>query len=132
VKQARNPEPIHPPVGRYVHQIEVSGESRLLFISGQVGMQPDGSVPEDATDQLAVAFENVLRNLEAAGFEKTDLVKVTFYLVQGAFSDADIARRREAVGRLLGDHVTTSTLVYVAALAAPQYKVEVDAWAVRP
>ncbi len=32
---------------------------------------------------------------------------------------------------LFGDHLTTSTLLYVARLAAPQYLVEVDAWAVR-
>ena len=55
MKQARDPEAIHPPVGRYVHQIEVSGESRLLFISGQVGRRPDGSVPEDPVEQYKVA-----------------------------------------------------------------------------
>jgi enamine deaminase RidA (YjgF/YER057c/UK114 family) len=43
----------------------------------------------------------------------------------------DGAGRRAALDRLLGSHVTTSTLVYVAALASPEYKVEVDAWAVR-
>ena len=54
MKQSRNPETIHAPVGRYVHQIQVSGESRMLFLSGQVGMRPDGTVPEDAVDQLAI------------------------------------------------------------------------------
>ena len=53
MKQSRNPETIHAPVGRYVHQIEVSGEGRMLFLSGQVGMRPDGSVPEDPVDQFA-------------------------------------------------------------------------------
>ena len=33
--------------------------------------------------------------------------------------------------RLLGDHVPTSTLVFVAGLAGPQYKVEIDGWAAR-
>lgn len=127
MKQARNPESIHPPVGRYVHQIEVGGESRMLFMAGQVGKRLDGSVPGDPVDQLAVALENVLRNLEAAGFETTDLVKVTTYVV----GELDPARRRVAIERLLGDHVPTSTLVFVAALASPEYKVEVDAWAVR-
>ena len=127
MKQARNPETIHAPLGRYVHQIEVSGESRILFLAGQIGMAADGSVPADPVEQLGVALENVVRNLEAAGFEPTDLVKLTTYVV----GDMDAAGRRAQLDRVLGSHVPTSTLVYVAALASPDYKVEVDAWAIR-
>ena len=127
MKQSRNPETIHAPVGRYVHQVEVSAESRMLFLSGQVGMRLDGSVPEDPVEQFAVCLENILANLTAAAFETTDLVKLTTYVV----GSLDAAGRRAALDRLLGSHISTSTLVYVAALAAPEYKVEVDAWAVR-
>ena len=129
MKQSRNPDAIHAPVGRYVHQIELDGPRKLLFISGQVGMRPDGSVPEDAVDQLGVALENVLRNVDAAGMDASDLVKITTYVVAGA--QLDPARRRAEMERLLGDHVPTSTLVYVAGLAAPEYKVEIDGWAAR-
>lgn len=129
MKQSRNPESIHAPVGRYVHQIELDSPQKLLFISGQVGMRPDGSVPDDAVDQLAVALENVLRNIEAAGMETSDLVKITTYVVAG--TQLDPARRRAEMERLLGDHVPTSTLVFVAALAAPQYKVEIEGVAAR-
>ena len=127
MKQARNPDSVHAPVGRYVHQIEVTGETRMLFLSGQVGMEADGTVPKDPVAQLRVALQNVLRNLEVAGFEPTDLVKLTTYVV----AEIDPAGRRAELDRLLGDHVTTSTLVFVAALASPVYKVEIDAWAVR-
>jgi enamine deaminase RidA (YjgF/YER057c/UK114 family) len=128
MKQARNPDAIHAPIGRYVHHIEIENPQKLLFISGQVGMRADGSVPEDAVDQLAVALENLLANLHAAGLETTDLVKVTTYVVGDGL---DPARRRAEMDRLLGEHVPTSTLVFVAALAAPQYKVEIDGWAGR-
>jgi enamine deaminase RidA (YjgF/YER057c/UK114 family) len=127
MKQARNPESIHAPLGRYVHQIEVSAESRMLFLAGQVGIAPDGTVPADPVEQLGVALENVVRNLEAAGFEPADLVKLTTYVV----GSIDAAGRRAQLDRVLGPHVTTSTLVYVAGLASPDYKVEVDAWATR-
>jgi enamine deaminase RidA (YjgF/YER057c/UK114 family) len=127
MKQARNPEAIHPPVGRYVHQIEVSGESRLLFISGQVGKRPDGSVPDDTVEQFEVALSNVLANMTAAGFETNELVKVVTYVV----GPMDPAGRRAVMDRLLGEHWTTSTLLSISALAAPEYKVEIDAWAVR-
>ena len=127
MKQARNPETIHAPLGRYVHQIEVSGENRILFLAGQVGVAPDGTVPPDPVAQLGVALDNVMHNLEAAGFAPTDLVKLTTYVV----GEMDAAGRRAELDRVLGSHVTTSTLVYVAALASPDYKVEVDAWATR-
>ncbi len=127
MKEARNPDSIHAPLGRYVHQIEVSGESRLLFLSGQLGMEPDGSLSDDPVAQLTVALENILRNLAAAGYETTDLVKITTYVV----GEMDPAGRRAEMERLLGDHVPTSTLVFVAALARPEFKVEIDAWAIR-
>jgi hypothetical protein len=44
-------------------------------------------------------------------------------------SAADSALK--AQDRAFGEHVTTSTLVYLSKLAAPQYLVEIDAWAAR-
>jgi enamine deaminase RidA (YjgF/YER057c/UK114 family) len=128
MKQPRNPESIHPPLGRYVHQIEVTGESRMLFLAGQVGIGLDGTVPDDPVAQFGLAIENVLRNLEAGGFEPTDLVKLTTYVV----GELDSAGRRAELDRVLGTHLPTSTLVFVSALASPAYKVEIDAWATRP
>jgi len=127
MKQARNPETIHAPLGRYVHQIEVSGENRILFLAGQVGIAPDGTVPADPVAQLGVALDNVMANLAAAGFAPTDLVKLTTYVV----GEMEAPGRRAELDRVLGAHITTSTLVYVAALASPDYKVEIDAWAIR-
>ena len=43
MKESRNPQDIHEPVGAYSHQIEIKGNERLLVISGQVGMRPDGT-----------------------------------------------------------------------------------------
>ncbi len=129
MKTSRNPESIHAPVGRYVHQIQLNNPSTLVFISGQVGMRADGSIPEDAVDQLAIALENVLANVAAAGLEPSDLVRITTYVVAG--TELDPARRRAEMERLLGDHVPTSTLVFVAGLAGPQWKVEIDGWAAR-
>ena len=64
MKQYRNPPDVHPPVAGYTHQIEITGAERLLILSGQIGRNPDGSVPEDPVEQLRVAFENLERNLQ--------------------------------------------------------------------
>ncbi|MFO7300629.1 MAG: RidA family protein [Actinomycetes bacterium] len=124
MKVFRDPETVHAPLAGYSHQVLIEGE-RLLVLSGQVGMTPDGTVPEDPVDQLGVALDNVVRNLEAAGMTVRDLVKLTIY----AAGELDPVRRREAFASRLGDHRPAMTLVHVAALASPALKVEVDAMA---
>jgi 2-iminobutanoate/2-iminopropanoate deaminase len=127
LKEFRNPQDVHEPLGSYSHQIEVKGGERLLVISGQVGMRQDGTVPEDPLEQIDIAFENILRNLRAAGMDVKDLIKITYYLV----GEIETARRREIVLSKLRGHQPCSTLLYVAALASPAFRVEIDAWASR-
>jgi enamine deaminase RidA (YjgF/YER057c/UK114 family) len=127
MKTFRNPADVHAPLGGYAHQVEVAGPERLLIISGQVGMLPDGSLPDDALAQLEAALANVERNLQAAGMDVGDLVKLTYYLA----GPMDTPARRALTAGWLRGHTPCSTLVYVAGLASPAYKVEVEAWASR-
>ncbi|HEX5809295.1 MAG TPA: RidA family protein, partial [Anaerolineales bacterium] len=127
MKEFRNPQDIHRPVGSYSHQIEIRGNERLLVLSGQVGMREDGTVPDDPLEQIEVAFENIFRNLRAAGMDVKDLIKITYYLV----GEIDTAKRREVILSKLQGHQPCSTLLYVAGLASPLYQVEIDAWASR-
>src|SRR5687767_16033187 len=106
MKEFRNPENIHEPLGSYSHQIEVRWNERLLVISGQVGMREDGTIPEDPFEQIDIAFENVLRNLRSAGMDSKDLIKITYYLV----GEIETARRREIVLSKLDGHQPCSTL----------------------
>lgn len=126
MKEFRNPENIHQPVGLYSHQVEITGE-RLLVISGQVGMRADGTVPEDQIEQLEVVFENILRNLEAANMGAKDILKLTYYVV----GEMDNVKRRAIITSKLGEHKPCSTFLFVAGLASPVYKVEVEAIASR-
>jgi 2-iminobutanoate/2-iminopropanoate deaminase len=125
MKKKLNPETIHTPLAAYSHQIEINGEQRWLVLSGQVGMRKDGSLPPDPIGQIEQALENIRLNLEAAQMDMPDLVKLTFYLV----GEIDAARRRQVLAEWLGDHQPCTTLLYVAALASPALRVEIDAWA---
>lgn len=125
MKTFSNPATLHTPLGAYTHQIEVPDPERWLVLSGQVGMLPDGTLPQDVEAQFEIALENILKNLEAASMGVVDLVKLTIYLVD----PLDTARRRQILSALLGGHAPCMTLVYVAALASPALKVEIDAWA---
>ena len=127
MKEFRNPQNVHQPLGSYSHQIEISGNERLLVISGQVGMREDGTIPDDPFEQIDLAFENIFRNLRAANMEVKDIIKLTYYLV----GEVDTAKRREVVLSKLEGHRPCSTLLYVAALASPAFRVEIDAWASR-
>ncbi len=127
MKEYRNPANVHQPIAAYTHQIELSGPERLLFLSGQVGRTVDGTVPDDPIEQLDLALENLERNLQAAAMGVPDIVKLTFYLV----GEMDAAKRREVIAARLQSHRPCMTLLFVAALASPIYKVEIDAWASR-
>jgi len=125
MKEFRNPQNVHQPLGGYSHHVEISGDERILVISGQVGMREDGTIPDDPLEQIDVALENVFRNLQAAKMNVKDIIKLTYYLV----GEVDTAKRRELVASKLGGHKPCSTLLYVAALASPVYKVEIEALA---
>lgn len=125
MKEFRNPQGVHQPLGSYSHQLEISGNERVLVLSGQVGMREDGTVPDDPLEQMDVAFENIFRNLRAANMDVKDIIKLTYYLV----GEVDTAKRRELVVSKLQGHKPCSTLLFVAALASPIYKVEIEALA---
>ncbi len=125
MKSFRNPDTVHAPIGGYTHQIEISDPQRWLVISGQIGMRADGTLSDDPLEQFEIALENISQNLQAAGMSIQDLVKVNIYLVE----PIDTARRREASSRWLQGHQPCTTLVYVAGLATPNIKVEIEAWA---
>lgn len=127
MKEFRNPQNVHQPLGAYSHQVEIRGNERLLILSGQVGMREDGTVPDDSLEQMDQALENIFRNLRAANMEVKDVMKFTYYLV----GEIDTAKRRALITSKLEGHQPCSTLIYVAALASPVYKVEIDAWASR-
>ena len=125
MKKSRNPETVHKPVAPYVHQIEVTGPNKWLTLSGQLGMEIDGMVPDNPLEQLKLALDNIRRNLVAANMNVEDLTKMVFYLV----GDFNADKRRKIIGDFLGEQLPCTTMIYVVALAAPVFKVEIDAWA---
>ncbi len=54
----------------------------LIFISGQVGFEEDGSVPEDFARAIELTYGELERALKAAGVTYEDLVRVNVYITQ--------------------------------------------------
>jgi 2-iminobutanoate/2-iminopropanoate deaminase len=123
-----NPPSVAPPIGAYSHVARVAAGSELIVLAGQVGIMPDGTLPESVEEQYAQALRNVVALLASQGAKPTDIVKVNYYLVK----PMDLGKIRDTRTKIIGDARPPSTLVYVPALAAPQYLVEIEAWAVKP
>ena len=106
----------------------VTGRGRLVVISGQVAQDEHGELVGrgDAAAQARQVFENRGRCLAAAGAGFGDGVKFGFYVLDVADLPA-VRVARDAV--IDTARPPASTAVQVAALFAPGYLVEVEAWA---
>lgn len=125
--KTHNPAGSAAPLGAYSNGISAPGSGRWLYVAGQIGVRPDGSVPELFSDQADAAWQNLLRVLADAGMSAADLVKVNHFLTR-----ADDLKDYNAVrSRHLGPVRPASTLVIVQALARPEWRVEVEAVAWR-
>ena len=128
MSEAINPKTVHKPLGMYSHTVKIPAGAEWLAISGQVGMNAKRVVAAGAKKQAEQIYRNILACLRANKMTKEHLVKLTIYLTDSrCIEDVRAARLK-----VLGDAVQpTSTLVVVDALAAPEFLVEVDAWAAK-
>lgn len=110
----------------YTHAREVPA-GRLLFVSGQFGVAPDGRMREDFGEQLAQAMDNVEALLAASGLGVPDVAKATFFLTRTA-DLPELGRVRRA--RWASEAPAAVTVLVVAALARPDALVEVEVTAV--
>ena len=113
------------PVSHYCHAVRAGDR---VWISGTVGVRPDGTIPEDTSDQFQIAIDILDRCLRAAGGRSEHIVKVTVLLTD----INDRAKINPIRQRYFGNNRPASTLYEVSALVAPEMKVEIEAEAVVP
>jgi len=106
----------------------VTGRGRLVVVSGQVAQDEHGELvgPGDPGAQARQVFENLGHCLAAAGAGFGDVVKFGLYLLD----IADLPAVRVARDAVIDTaRPPASIAVQVAALFAPGYLIEVEAWA---
>ena len=123
-----NPTTVHAPAGKYSHGVEAPPGTRLLYVSGQVGAQPDGTTASSDAAQCEQAWANVKNVLAAAGMGLDDIVQLNAYITRTDLLPVYRAARDKAVGNAAPP---ASTLVVVAALANPAWVVEIECVAAR-
>ena len=99
----------------------------MVAVSGQVPVDGDGRlVGEDPEAQMRQVFENLRTALAAAGARFDQVVKLTVFLTDLADLDAF---RRVRDEYLDPDRLPACSLVRVAGLVHPAFRVEIDALA---
>ena len=123
-----NPWEWNKPFG-YQQAVEVTVAERVLYLSGQTAIDPDGNVLDgDMAAQVALTLDNLERVLAEAGMTFANIVRVTWYVTSIA-EFRETAELRTARLKPSGMKAA-STLVQVAGLAYPELKVEITATAV--
>ena len=99
-----------------------------VFVSGTGPVVPGGGCPDDAGAQARRCFEIIEGALAQAGAALSDVVRTRMYLT----SAHDGAAVGAVHGELLGHVRPAATMVVVAGLLDPAWKVEIEAEAVLP
>jgi 2-iminobutanoate/2-iminopropanoate deaminase len=84
--------------GDWVHAMEVRGAERLLFLSGTMGLRPDFTAPPTLDEQLVCVWDNIRAILASAGMTTDNIVRLTSYLRDAGYAEANAQARLKALG----------------------------------
>jgi 2-iminobutanoate/2-iminopropanoate deaminase len=123
-----SPISVHPPFAPYSHGVELPAGQRLVFCSGQLGIDKQGAIPPDCAGQTWLCFDNIRLILEEAGMGLDNVVRVNAY-VTGREHLAPYMAVRNA---LFANPLPASTLMIVSGFARAEFVVEIEVVAAGP
>jgi len=97
-----------------------------VMVSGTAPIWPDGSCDPDVERQAARCLEIIVEALRQAGARPEDVVRTRMYITDPAYADP-VGR---AHGAVFGPARPAATMVVVAALLDPRWRVEIEAEAI--
>ena len=122
MKKVFNPPSVRKPFGHYNHGLYVPPGAALLVTSGQLGIRPDDTIPEDVTAQAELCFEACKAILEEAGMSFADVIRISGFVTKREDFPAYMAVR----DRYTLDLKPVSTLIVVSGFTRPEFLVEVE------
>lgn len=123
----RNPEGVPLPPSRYSQSVLVERNVEYLYLSGQVGIELDGTIPADFDRQAELTWDYIERLLVDQGMTMANLVKVHGYLT----SSEHVAGYKKWRDLRMPESPPASTVVLVSGFVAPGLLIEIDAIAAR-
>ncbi len=103
-----DPAGVYPAGPDYAHALELRAPARLLLVSGTMGLDPAGAAGASLDEQLDLVWANIRAILAAADMTTDHIVRVTSYLRDAAYAEANAAARVAALG---GRTVPTTAIV---------------------
>jgi 2-iminobutanoate/2-iminopropanoate deaminase len=97
----------------YVHAIEVRNPQRLLYVAGTMGLEANGEPGATLERQLELLWDNLRAILKSADMTVDNIVRLTSYLRDAAYVEANGAARVKA----LGDRRIPTTAIIVQTLS---------------
>jgi 2-iminobutanoate/2-iminopropanoate deaminase len=97
----------------YVHAIEVRNPQRLLYVAGTMGLENNGEPGATLERQLELLWDNLRAILKSADMTVDNIVRLTSYLRDVAYVEANGAARVKA----LGDRRIPTTAIIVQTLS---------------
>ena len=103
----------------------------LLFVGGQIGWTADQKFEtHDFIGQMEQALRNIMGVVEAAGGQASDIVRLTWYVVDKKEYVARQSEIGEVYRKVLGRNFPAMTMVVVAGLLEDEALLEIEATAV--
>jgi 2-iminobutanoate/2-iminopropanoate deaminase len=82
----------------YVHALEVRNPQRLLYVAGTMGLEANGEPGATLERQLELLWDNLRAILKSADMTVDNIVRLTSYLRDVAYVEANGAARVKALG----------------------------------
>ncbi|MFD2444769.1 RidA family protein [Bacillus sp. CGMCC 1.16607] len=122
-----NPVGMPEPVGKYTHITKIPRNAELYVTSGQIGMDINGSIPDNMNEQIKNTFENIQKILQSEHLSPDNIIKVNIW----ATEDIDWQQLYSEWEKLFGNNYPAMTIGYIVKLGLPQIKVEIEIWAAK-
>ncbi len=101
----------------------------FLYVAGQIGLNPDGSMPANDEGQIVNAFDRLKIVMEEAGASLDDIVELVSYHVG---LQNHLGKFVEIKSRYIREPYPTWTILEIAGLARPGLIIEIKAVAYAP
>jgi enamine deaminase RidA (YjgF/YER057c/UK114 family) len=101
-------EAVYASTSDYAHAIELRDARRLVLTAGTMGLDPAGAAGASLHEQLTLVWANLRAILAAADMTVADIVRVTSYLRDAGYAEANARARVAALG---GRRVPTTAIV---------------------
>ncbi len=93
---------IYPATPDYLHALEVRNPSRFLYVSGTMGLDERGIAGKTVADQLELIWSNLRTILASADMSVDTIVRVTSYLRDPSYAEANQNARVAALNGRVG------------------------------